>query len=359
MGDDRVGWAADKSHRKADERESTPLGKRSPMIRGRIEKHLNDPITQHMRTDFARLDVGQTVGEALTAIRETPPEGRIIYFYVVDKENLLQGVVPTRRLLLSPLDMPVADLMLREVVTLSKDATVLEACELFTINRLLAFPVIDEQRRILGIVDVELYTNELSDLDRNTRNEDLFQLIGVHLAEAQQSSAWSAFRSRFPWLITNIAGGILAAFLSGLFEAELQQVVALALFIPVVLALSESVSIQSVSLALQALRGRQPTLRVVLAALRAEALTGLLLGAACSLAVALVALVWLGQPMVALVLLGGIAGSVACSAVVGVAMPNLLRLLQRDPQVASGPVALALADMTTLLVYFNLARWLL
>lgn len=329
------------------------------MIKGRIEKHLKDPITQHMRTDFARLDVDQTVAEALKAIRETPPEGRIIYFYVVDKENHLQGVVPTRRLLLSPLEMPVADLMLREVVALSKDATVLEACELFTINRLLAFPVIDEERRILGIVDVELYTNELSDLDRNTRNEDLFQLIGVHVTDAQQSSPWSAFRSRFPWLITNIAGGILAAILSGFFEAELQKVVALALFIPVVLALSESVSIQSVSLALQSLRGRQPTLRIVLGTLRAEAMTGALLGTSCSLTVALVALVWLGQPMVALVLLGGIAGSVACSAVVGVAMPNLLRLFRRDPQVASGPVVLAMADMMTLLVYFNLARWLL
>jgi magnesium transporter len=329
------------------------------MIRSYIEKHLNDPITQYMRRDFARLDAGQNVKEALTAIRKAPPEGRIIYFYVVDQENHLLGVVPTRRLLLSSLDMPVASLMIRDVVTLSKNATVLNACELFTINRLLAFPVVDDERHMLGIVDVELYTDELSDLDRNTRNEDLFQLIGVHLTDSQQSSPWSAFRSRFPWLITNIAGGILAAFLSGIFEAELQQVVALALFIPVVLALSESVSIQSVSLTLQALRGRQPTMRIVLAALRIEALTGLLLGTACSLAVALVALAWLRQPIVALVLLGGIAGSVACSAIIGVSMPNLLRLFKRDPQVASGPVALALADMTTLLVYFNLARWLL
>jgi magnesium transporter len=73
----------------------------------------------------------------------------------------------------------------------------------------------------------------------------------------------------------------------------------------------------------------------------------------------MVALLWLGRFRVALVLLGGITGGVACSAVVGVAMPNVLRLLRRDPQVASGPVALATSDIATLLIYFNLARWLL
>ena len=65
-----------------------------------VEKSLNESVTQHMRTDFARLHINQTVGEALTAIREKPPEGRIIYFYVVDDENRLKGVIPTRRLLL-------------------------------------------------------------------------------------------------------------------------------------------------------------------------------------------------------------------------------------------------------------------
>jgi len=89
---------------------------------------------------------------------------------------------------------------------------VLEACEFFTLHRLLGFPVVDDNRRIIGVVDVELYTTELSELDRSERNDYLFQLVGVHLAEAQQSAPLIAFRSRFPWLLCNIAGGILAAF---------------------------------------------------------------------------------------------------------------------------------------------------
>jgi magnesium transporter len=184
----------------------------------------------------------------------------------------------------------------------------------------------------------------------------------VNLAGAQQPSALAGFRQRFPWLGCNLAGGILAAFLSGLFEATLQQVVALALFIPVVLNLAESVSSQSVSLTLHLLHGQTPRWRELPDKLRLELTTGLLLGVACGVVVGGVAALWLGQPQgsrVALALLGGIAGGVTLSAVLGLALPLLLRLLHLDPKVAAGPVALAAADIVTILLYLNLARWLL
>lgn len=324
-----------------------------------VEPALNDPVTRHMRTDLARLHVRQTIGEALAALRTNPPDSRIIYFYIVDDDNRLRGVVPTRRLLLNALDTPLSDIMVKDVVTIPAEATVLDACEYFTLHRLLAFPVVDPDGRLLGVVDVELYTDELADIDRREGNDQLFQLIGVHLTESQQLSPLIAFRRRFPWLLANITGGILAAFLAGVFEAELQKTVALALFIPVVLALAESVSIQSVSLALQVLRGSQPTPNEILRKLKAELLTGLFLGGASGAAVAVIALLWLGQARVALCLLGGIAGGVTCAAVIGVSMPNLIRFFHREPQVAAGPVALASTDMATLLVYFTLSRWLL
>ncbi len=156
----------------------------------------------------------------------------------------------------------------------------------------------------------------------------------------------------------NIAGGILAAFLSGIFEAELQKAVALALFIPVVLALAESVSIQSVSLALQVLHGKPPTWNNLIPKISAEFFTGAYLGIVSAAVVAIVAWFWLGSFRVVICLLGGIAGGVTTAACIGLTMPNVLRLLKCDPQVASGPLVLALADMVTLLLYFNLARWL-
>lgn len=249
--------------------------------------HLNDPVAKHMRQEFVRLMVNQTVGEAMAGVRERPPEGRIIYYYVVDDEEHPRGVVPTRRLLLSPPDRPVAEIMVKEVIAIPATATVLEACEFFTLHRLLAFPIVDDQRRVLGVVDVELYTAELGNLERSERNDQLFQLIGAHLTEAQQTSSVLSFKSRFPWLLCNVGGGILAAFLSGLYEAEPQKVVALALFIPAVLALAESVSVQSVSLALQTLGGHAPTWSVLRHKVSQEALTGLFLGMASGGVVAL------------------------------------------------------------------------
>ena len=321
--------------------------------------HLADPVTRHMRADFARLALDQTVGEAIAAARALPPEGRIIYFYVLDAAGRMAGVVPTRRLLLSPDATPIRDVMVTRVVAIPAAATVLDACEFFLLHKLLAFPVVDDERRMLGIVDVDLYTEELADVDRRQDLDDLFQLIGVHFEDAHARSPVAAFRSRFPWLLANIAGGIMAAFLSGLFQAELEKAVALALFVPVVLALAESVAIQSVSIALQRLHGRPPSLGGILRAVRHESLTGMLLGAASAAAVALVALAWLGQRAVAAALLGGITGGVVCAAAIGVAMPNLLRLFAREPQVAAGPVALAATDMVTLVIYFSLARQLL
>jgi len=119
------------------------------------------------------------------------------------------------------------------------------------------------------------------------------------------------------------------------------------------------VSIQSLSLALRVLHGHSYSWASIFSKLRAEGVIGLLLGVACGLLVALVAALWLGQLKVALCILGGISGGVAGAAAMGMAIPNVLHRLKLDPQVAAGPIALAAADMMTLLIYFNLARWLL
>ena len=111
------------------------------MAEPQLDADLNDPVSRHMRTDYARLHVGQTVGEALAGLRQTPPGGRVIYLYVADDDGRLRGVVPTRRLLLSPPEKALADIMVRRVVALPADATVLDACEFFTLHRFLAFPV--------------------------------------------------------------------------------------------------------------------------------------------------------------------------------------------------------------------------
>jgi magnesium transporter len=322
------------------------------------EAQLNQPVTTHLRTDFTTLDPNWTVGEALDRMRSSPPPGRIIYFYVVDESLRLAGVVPTRRLLLSPIEKKITDIMISRVVAIPADATVLEACEFFTLHRLLAFPVVDAERRLIGVVDIDLYTEELAETGEEgpAERDDVFQLIGVRLTKSQQARPLRAFRGRFPWLMCNIAGGTLAAILADIYQVQLNwQHAVLAIFIPVVLALSESVAIQSVTLTLDSLRGTKPSWRDLLTRSRHEVLTGLLLGVSTGLLVATLAAVWQNIAVLFLIVLGGIAIGVAGGAVCGLAVPYLLRLMSRDPQVAAGPIALACADVVALLAYFNLA----
>jgi magnesium transporter len=319
---------------------------------------LDHPVTRYMRFDFCKVHGGQTVAEALADLRIQQPQGRIIYFYVMDCDDRLIGVVPTRRFLLSSAETKIDEIMVRNVVTVPSEATVRQACELFLKHKFLAFPVMHGEKMV-GLVDVELFAEGIDDLEQTRQQEDLFQLIGVHLSAAEQASPIRAFASRFPWLLCNVAGGLLAAFLAYLFEAELKQAVALAMFIPIVLALAESVSIQSVTLALVILSSQRPTWALLRNKLSRELGTGLLLGVVCGCLIAIVEVVWLRDTNVALALLAGIGLGMTASAGIGLAMPFVLRMLRRDPQVAAGPIALAAADMFALTVYFSVARWLL
>src|SRR5262249_13189910 len=158
----------------------------------------NDPVSRHVHQDFARILVNHTVGEALDSLRRHPPQGRILYLYVMDDQGHLEGVVPTRRLLLAAPEQAIAELMVRNVVALPARTTVPEACEFFIQYRFLAFPVVDEGRRLLGVVDVELYTDEVTQLDDGRVRDDLFQLLGVSANGARDSSPLGAFRRRFP-----------------------------------------------------------------------------------------------------------------------------------------------------------------
>ncbi|QDT55265.1 Magnesium transporter MgtE [Caulifigura coniformis] len=334
--------------------ETAAAGRAKPNVRD----ILDDPVTRHMSSASPLLKVGQTVEQALEQLRTTRELGRVVYFYVVDDDCRLQGVVPSRRLLLATPQTSIREIMSERIVSIPSRCTVLEACEFFTLHKFLAFPVVDETKKVVGAVDVDLYTNEILEIDRRQDSEDLFQLIGVHLSEAAQKSPRLAFNGRFPWLLCNLLGGMLSAFIADAYD-DVATLAVVAPFIALVTALAESVSIQSVSLALQALHAQPATWATFCRKAAFEVVVGALLGIACGVGVALIAYVWKRSFAVAMSLMLGIAGGVTASAVVGLSVPFVLRLVRRDPQLASGPIALALSDVVTLLFYFNLGRWVL
>src|SRR5207237_7722311 len=112
-----------------------------------VPDHLVQPFMSGGRKDVATLRQKWSVQQALEAIRQRGVGEKIVYFYVVDADDRLAGVLPTRRLLTAPLEQRLADVMITHVVAIPQTATVLEACEAFGLHKFLAFPLVDDQRR--------------------------------------------------------------------------------------------------------------------------------------------------------------------------------------------------------------------
>lgn len=322
-------------------------------------QNLNDPVAVHARKDFPYLQQDMTVAEALTMIRQHGVGERIIYFYVVDAEGRLVGVMPTRRLLTADLDKRLYDIMITRVVSIPHTATVLDACEFFVMHKFFAFPVVDEQKHIVGVVDIQLFTEEVFDLAEREQSDAAFEALGFRISQIRDASPAMAVRFRFPWLLATIGSGVIGALLTSVFEATLAQRLVLAFFLALVLGLGESVSIQSMSVAIQTLRISQPTLHWYVGALKQETLAGLLLGGLCGLLVAVIVWAWHGPGLPALVIGAGITCSLGAASALGLSIPALLHALRLDPKIASGPLTLGITDIVTLLCYLTLAAVLL
>ncbi len=321
--------------------------------------HLNQPVLPYARKDFPELRQDYTVQQALEAIRRQGLGEKVVYFYVVDDQEHLLGVLPTRRLLTAAPEQVLAELMIRRVVAIPHTATILEACELFVMHRFLAFPVIDEQRRIRGIVDVGLFTAEVLDIGEREQKDEVFEALGFRLAQVRASTPLRAFRLRFPWLLTTITSGVVCALLASRFEGTLQKTLLLAFFLTLVLALGESVATQSMALAIQSLRTIRPSLGWFWHSIRHEAGTAVLLGCGCGSVVGLLVYFWHRAALAALAIGGSIFLSLCTACLFGLSVPAFLHWLKLDPKIAAAPVTLALTDILTLISYFGLAALLL
>ncbi len=321
-----------------------------------FSEHLKKSVKNFAKNEFSLLLEENTVANTLETIRrEGLPDG-VVYFYVGDAEGRLVGVLPSRRLLTAAPEKKLCELMIRRVISVPERASLLDACELFVLYKLLAIPIVDTERRLTGIVDISVFTEEILSFDDKPSTDEIFQTIGFHVGELKNASIWKSFRYRFPWLLTTIGGGILCAAVSNHFASTLESRIILALFMTLVLGLGESVCAQSMALALQQLHGGQVTGKWFLTALKKEFFAALLLGLSCGGLVGMV--VWLtkGDTPAAWAIGSSVLASVVFACLIGLSIPSFFRSLHLDPRVASGPLALALADVCTLFCYFSVAQ---
>lgn len=318
---------------------------------------LDEPLRKHSHPCIMLKNIW-TVSASLAHLRRSVLPQRIIYLYVVDADNRLTGVVPTRRLLMSKPSANIQSIAVPDVVSLPADATVMDACDFFVMYRYLAIPVVEEDGTMLGAIDVDLFADELVSASERTSTNDIFQIIGLTASRNRKDSALKKFMHRMPWLMSNIVGGIICAFLASAFSV-IEAVVAVALFVPVILTLSESVSMQATTITLQQLHGKHVTLRDILESITSEFPVTLLLSAACGIIVATVAFFWLHLPLFTFVIGLSIIAAIVFSSLLGMVIPVIVRMFGRDPKVAAGPLVLAAGDIATLVGYFGLAQILL
>ena len=316
---------------------------------------LQQNIVAHAKKEFVTFPRTMTVGQATDHIRTNAGNESIQYFYVVDDNHCLVGVLPLRRLITSAADRPLAEVMISRVVAIPYTASVMEAAEFFVLHRLLSLPVVDGHRGVVGVINVSQFTNELIDLQSGATTDSAFEALGFRLSQVRGASPLRAFRFRFPWLLASIGSGVMCAMLTSIFEVTLAKSIVLAFFMALVLGLGESVSIQSMTVVIQTLKSRQPTMKWYFRELRREMIIALMLALACGSIVAGIVMLWRNDPIAAMVVGGGIFGSLLGACFFGLSVPSLLHAMKLDPKIAAGPITLALTDVVTLVTYFGLA----
>ncbi len=320
---------------------------------------LNQPVLSVARQDFVVLNRNMTVSQTFDHIRAHGLGEKIVYFYVINDDQRLVGVIPTRRLLTASLEQPISEIMIRQVMTIPQSATIKDACELFARHKFLAFPVTDAQEHIVGVVDVSMFIEENVDVAERERMNEIFESIGFRISQIRDTSPFRAFRIRISWLMATIGSGTVCALLSGAYELTLAKSLVLAFFLTLVLGLGESVSMQSMTVTINALRKTKPTLKWFAGAFQREISTSLMLGTACGFMVGLVVWFWRGHGLAAVTIGSSILLAICAASVFGLSVPALLHALKLDPKIAAGPVTLAVTDICTLLLYFSLAAVLL
>jgi magnesium transporter len=249
--------------------------------------------------------------------------------------------------------------MIRRVIAIPENATVLEACEFFVLHKFLAFPIIDREHRLKGVVDINLFNEEVFGIPKTETHDDLFQAIGLHIAQARTASPLQVFRFRFPWLLVTIAGGTACAFVAQAHERTLQRTLVVAFFLTLVLALGESVAVQSLALVLETLRLRRVTPVWFFNTCKREAITALPLAVASGVAVFIVVLILDHALWPAIVISASLAVGVGAACLLGISIPALLHVAKLDLTIAAGPITLAATDIAMLLLYLGITGALL
>ncbi len=330
----------------------------------RISGHdLESPIEQFLDPFPCLFTLKQSVKQVLKEIRTKKNRALFEYFYIVDEENKLQGILTLRDLLYSSPETLLEDLVDTEVIKLQAADSLEKGLKQLAHYQLLILPVVDSEGLFLGVLEVSPKKQEshphTSKFNQRHLKEDLFQFIGFSLEQKKWSSPFKEYRLRMPWLLCNLVGGLICAVIAEFYKTTLVEIVLLAFFIPLVLTLSESIGIQSMTLSLRFLHVRKIKWAQVGKRLFEEAKSSLLLGITSALIITAFYFAWSVELMPILGIAVSVIAAMMASAFFGATFPIILHAMKLDPKVAAGPVVLMIADILTITIYLTLCTMIL
>ncbi|MHC6151516.1 magnesium transporter [Bradyrhizobium elkanii] len=307
---------------------------------------------RRMQTEFIAVPPDWNVGQAIDYMRDTPDlPDRFYEIYVVDADKHLLGAVPLDVLLRTRRPVPVKDLIDEDRRRVSALEDQEEVARMFGKYNLVAAPVVDTTDRLVGVITID----DVVDVIEEEADEDLKALGGVTSDEELSDTVWTIARGRFNWLLVNLATAFLASSVLGLFEGQLEKMVALAVLAPIVASQGGNAATQTMTVAVRALATRElgsyNAMRVVLR----ETMVGLVNGIAFAVITGVAAVAWFKIPGLGIVIGLAIICNLVAGALGGILIPMVLERVRADPAVASGTFVTTVTDVVGFFSFLGIA----
>lgn len=311
-----------------------------------------DSAGRRMQTEFIAVPPHWTVGQAIDYMRETIelPE-RFYEVYVVNDAGRFLGAVPLDKLLRAKRPVPISELMEDERPRVRADQDQEEVARLFQRYNWVAAPVVDASDRLVGVITFD----DVADVIQAEAEEDIKALGGVTHDEELSDSVWTIARGRFNWLLVNLATAFLASSVLGLFEGQLQMMVALAVLAPIVASQGGNATTQTMTVAVRALATQELIDANAWRVIKRELLVGVLNGIAFAIITGAAAYVWFRVPGLGIVIGLAMICNLVAAALGGILIPLTLHRLKIDPAVASSPFVTTVTDVVGFFSFLSIA----
>jgi magnesium transporter len=323
--------------------------------RQRLEETLafeEDSAGRLMRTDAigVRADVSlETVQRFLRWKAQVPDNTDALM--VIDRNGRFVGTLPLARLVSQDPELAVADLMDSEVDSIAMDMNSREVATLFQTHDLSSAPVVDAEGQLLGRIVIE----DIVDVIRENSEQALMNMAGLDEEEDLFAPVLPSARRRAVWLGINLLTAFLAAWVIGRFEAALDQIVALAVLMPIVASMGGIAGSQTLTLAIRGLALGQISRTNSQWLMRKEIGIAALNGLGWALVVAVLAVLWFGSPAIGIIIAAALVINMLAAGVAGIAIPLALKRLGIDPALSGSVVLTTVTDVVGFMAFLGLA----